>query len=101
MLEEGIVHLLATDAHGVDRRPPNLGHGRVLAAKRVGDAEAEHLVVTRPKGALMNLDPSSLPDPKTVISSKEMVYKRAKEGGTRNRAFDAIASLLRGASGRR
>ena len=48
MLDEGCVHILATDAHDVNRRPPNLSHGRELAAKRVGDVEAEHLVVTRP-----------------------------------------------------
>ena len=50
MLDEGCVHILATDAHDVNRRPPNLGQGRELAAKRVGDVEAQHLVVTRPEG---------------------------------------------------
>ena len=43
--------LLATDAHDVNRRPPNLSRGRELAAKRVGDIEAQHLVVTRPGGS--------------------------------------------------
>ena len=50
MLDEGCVHILATDAHDVNRRPPNLSQGRELAAKRVGDTEAQHLVVTRPEG---------------------------------------------------
>ena len=36
MLEEGRVHILATDAHDTKRRPPNLSKGRDLAAKRVG-----------------------------------------------------------------
>ena len=44
MLDEGCVHILATDAHDVNRRPPNLSQGRELAAKRVGNTEAEHLV---------------------------------------------------------
>ena len=61
MLNEGCVHLIATDAHDVNRRPPNLGQGRELAAKRVGEIEAQHLVVTRPEGVLRNDEPSSLP----------------------------------------
>src|SRR5262245_39987674 len=59
MLDEGCVHLLATDAHDVNRRPPNLSQGRELAAKRVGDTEAQHLVVTRPRGVLFNDVPSN------------------------------------------
>src|SRR6202158_5232505 len=37
MLDEGCVHILATDAHDTKRRPPRLSRGRDLAAKRVGD----------------------------------------------------------------
>ena len=36
MLAEGYVHILATDAHDTERRPPNLGLGRDIAAKSVG-----------------------------------------------------------------
>jgi len=63
MLDEGCVHILATDAHDARRRPPNLGKGRDLAAKRVGDQEAEHLVMTRPLGVLENVAPTDLPMP--------------------------------------
>ena len=63
MLDEGCVHILATDAHDVNRRPPNLSQGRELAAKRVGDNEAQHLVETRPGGVLRNDLPSNLPRP--------------------------------------
>jgi hypothetical protein len=66
MLEEGLVHLLATDAHDVSRRPPKLRAGRDQAAKRIGELEAEHLVLTRPKGVIRNDAPSSLPLPKGV-----------------------------------
>src|SRR5262245_38780254 len=64
MLDEGCVHLIATDAHDVSRRPPNLSEGRKLAAKHVGEVEAQHLVVTRPEGVLRNDLPSNLPPPK-------------------------------------
>ncbi len=60
MLDEGHAHILATDAHDVGRRPPNLSEGRELASKRVGDIEAEHLVMTRPRGMLLNEPPSNL-----------------------------------------
>ena len=71
MLEEGFVHLLATDAHDQSRRPPNLSQGRELAAKRVGNAEAEHLVLTRPRGILLNDEPSNVPMPDAVSAFSE------------------------------
>jgi protein-tyrosine phosphatase len=57
MLDEGCVHILATDAHNMRSRPPNLGEGREFAARRIGAVDAEHLVVTRPKGVLANVSP--------------------------------------------
>ena len=63
MLAEGRVHLLATDAHDMKRRPPNLARGRELVADRVGEREAEHLVLTRPRGVLANVAPHTLPTP--------------------------------------
>jgi protein-tyrosine phosphatase len=40
MLDEGYVHLIATDAHNDERRPPDLARGRECGAKRVGAKEA-------------------------------------------------------------
>jgi protein-tyrosine phosphatase len=60
MLDEGFAQILATDAHDVGRRPPNLREGRELASKRVGNIEAEHLVMARPRGMLLNVPPSNL-----------------------------------------
>lgn len=67
MLDEGCVHILATDAHDMSRRPPILGRGRDCAAKRVGAVEAEHLVSTRPRGVLANEPPANLPMPQSVV----------------------------------
>lgn len=61
MLDEGLVHILASDAHDTSRRVPNLSRGRDAAARRVGHLEAEHLVLTRPRGVLANEAPSNLP----------------------------------------
>ena len=69
LLDEGRVHLLATDAHDLEKRPPNLGRGRELAAKRIGDVEARNLVCTRPRGVLQNVPPSDLPQPAALLAS--------------------------------
>lgn len=63
MLDEGAVHILATDAHDMTKRPPRLSTGFESAVKRVGETEAVHLVTTRPRGVLDNALPSSLPAP--------------------------------------
>jgi protein-tyrosine phosphatase len=78
MLDEGLVHILATDAHNTQRRPPNLSQGRDIAAKRVGDGEAEHLVVTRPLGIMNNQEPSSLPMPASAATATGVVYAHAR-----------------------
>ena len=61
MLDEGLVHILATDSHHIDRRPPLLAEGREAAAKRVGEAESWHLVKTRTQGILDDVAPDQLP----------------------------------------
>jgi protein-tyrosine phosphatase len=63
LLDEGSVHLIATDAHDAERRPPDLARGRDIVAKRAGPEEAERLVVTRPLAILQDQPPSSVPGP--------------------------------------
>ena len=77
MLEEGNVHILATDAHDVERRPPILGKGRELAARRVGDQEAERLVETRPRKVLANEPVSNMPLPGAAALSKGAASAKA------------------------
>ena len=74
MLDEGSVHILATDAHDVNRRPPNLSLGQELASKRVGIDEATHMVVTRPLGILRNEPPSNLWRPESALPSPGVVH---------------------------
>jgi protein-tyrosine phosphatase len=57
MLSEGIVHLIASDAHDAVRRSPDLADGRLAAAKIVGEEEAEALALTRPQNLLLNKPP--------------------------------------------
>jgi len=49
MLEEGKVTILATDAHNLKRRPPNLSAGMYAAADIIGQKLAKELVIDTPK----------------------------------------------------
>lgn len=68
MLSEGLVHILATDAHDTERRVPILSQARHLAAARVGENEAQHLVMTRPAGVLADVPAGSLPVPANILA---------------------------------
>jgi protein-tyrosine phosphatase len=61
MLDEGLCHLLATDAHNTEQRVPRMAKARALVAQRLGEEEAANLVVGRPQGILSDLSPSELP----------------------------------------
>jgi protein-tyrosine phosphatase len=66
MLRNKLVHFIASDAHGIKERPPLLSQARDAAAKIVGAAEAEKLVVANP-GAVVSgrlVDPSYKEAPK-------------------------------------
>ena len=77
MLDEGLVHILATDAHHIDRRPPLLAEGRDAAASRVGEIEAWHLVRTRTRGILDNIAPDHLPQlPERPADPKPPLWRR-------------------------
>lgn len=76
MLDEGLVHILATDAHDMRRRCPILSHGRDAVAKRLSEIEADHLVVTRPWGILTDVSPQNMPPPAGRGTSNTRVRKR-------------------------
>lgn len=63
MLNEGMCHIMATDAHDVKRRPPKLRAGFDRAATLVGEDEAVNLVLRRPYGILENRAASEMPPP--------------------------------------
>ena len=85
LLDEGRVHLLATDAHDLKARPPRLSQGRELAAKRIGDTEAQNLVVTRPRGVLSDVPPSELPPPglrSSAVVADRVVAETSNKSGS-------------------
>jgi protein-tyrosine phosphatase len=84
MLGEGRVHLLATDAHDVRRRPPLLAEARIRAAKLVGKDLADDLVLKNPLSILRNMLRSQLPvfaDPPSGGSGGFWRWARRLGGG--------------------
>ncbi len=54
MLDEGLVDIVATDAHNTTGRPPVLSIARDALIERLGEAEAIELVYNRPARVLRN-----------------------------------------------
>jgi protein-tyrosine phosphatase len=52
LLDAGLVHFVASDAHGIRRRPPGLGRAHDVIAGRWGDAVAQRLVVDNPRAVV-------------------------------------------------
>ena len=99
LLDEGCVHLIASDAHDAERRPPDLASGRESVAKRIGAEEATHLVYTRPMGILRDQPPSSLPRPRGVADA-ELELAGEGRSGDLSAAGSTAAVGLRGLSRR-
>ncbi len=99
MLDEGCVHILASDAHDIRKRPPNLRLGRELAAKRIGDAAASALVMTRPAAILANAAPETVPGPSPSLVSAHSgaadIDRDGTTGGVKSsRADDKSRSMI-------
>ena len=62
MVDEQLVHILATDSHHIDKRPPLLAEGRDAAAARCGEKEAFNMVDVRPRAILADLPQGQIPD---------------------------------------
>lgn len=79
MLAEGLISILATDAHNLDKRPPQLASARDLAARELGADEAQNLVFTRPLCILNNSAADSaapLPSGKKHTSKPASLWDR-------------------------
>lgn len=63
-LQDGYVHILASDAHGIERRPPVMSAGINEAINIIGDEiEVLRMVKERPQAVLDNLDPEQVTKP--------------------------------------
>lgn len=79
MLAEGLIHIIASDAHNTTSRPPLMADAFDVAVQEVGLDEAHHLVLTRPQGILENLPPEQivpLPQVEKAEAASPSVWKR-------------------------
>jgi protein-tyrosine phosphatase len=72
-LKDGITHLLASDGHNLKNRRPELGSARDVAARIVGEEEADRLVQQRPAAVIANTSPDNIPLPPGLGSSMRVV----------------------------
>jgi protein-tyrosine phosphatase len=77
MLDDGIVHVIATDAHNTRSRAPLLAEGREAAEAWVGAQEAARMVEERPLAVFENRDPATV-TPMAALQSDR--GKRRKPG---------------------
>ena len=76
MLDDGLCHVLATDAHDTKQRGPRLALARELVAQKLGEDEAINVVLRRPQGILENVGPTELPAlPAARFASRQLRAK--------------------------
>jgi protein-tyrosine phosphatase len=78
MLDDGIVSVLATDAHNLSGRAPLLNEAVLEAEKRVGKEEARRLVYDRPRAAWENTPADQVIPPPALGNDKPNSRKRKK-----------------------
>jgi len=94
MIGDGIVHVLATDAHDPVRRPPLLAEGRAAAEHWVGTEEAELLVTGRPQAVLDNRLPEQITRPPGLSSTaNDRKANKPKKRWFERRLFGANNTL--------
>jgi protein-tyrosine phosphatase len=86
MLDEGLCHVVATDAHNTSSRSPHLASARALVEQRVGEGEAANIFEIRPRGVIDNVSPAQLPTVPGNEPSKQPVQKGWKALAQRFRA---------------
>lgn len=60
LLKKGLIHCIASDAHGLSRRPPGVVQGLQRAADLVGQARVYQMIETQPAAIVNNQLPASL-----------------------------------------
>lgn len=71
LLDEGLVHLIASDAHDTVRRSPNMAPVVQILEHRVGLDEAKMLLTGRPQSVLDDISPHLVPSPPGIKDAVE------------------------------
>jgi protein-tyrosine phosphatase len=79
-LKEGVVHIIATDAHNIKYRSPVLSKALLLIKKIMGEEEADRLVNERAQAVLDNLNVRDVVMPVAFQGGGRKIYFREKIG---------------------
>ncbi len=79
-LSDGLVHILATDAHEPIHRPPILSEGRRAAEAWIGAEEAGRLVLDRPVAILENRLPGDIVQPPGLVAGWKAPRRKRDQG---------------------
>ncbi|MBK1645058.1 hypothetical protein CKO25_10415 [Thiocapsa imhoffii] len=82
-LDDGLVHLIASDGHDDRHRLPTLSAGLRIAEQWIGAAEARRLVLDRPRSVLDNRDPLSVVPP-PGLAEDDVINDDLIEDASRN-----------------
>jgi protein-tyrosine phosphatase len=66
MLRQGMVHIIASDAHNTDNRPPIMTKARDMAAKIVGFEQANAMVTTTPMAVVDSHNKNNCSPPRSA-----------------------------------
>ena len=86
-LQDGIAHLLASDAHNLHKRTPQLSEARDAAAVIVGAKEAERLVLGRPSAVIADTNPADVELPPGLGAAARNTSGASSESGWLRRLF--------------
>ena len=78
-LDKNWVHVLATDAHNTESRPPKLSEAYGIVAKRYGEDTAQRLCVTNPRAVFLGEELGEQPPP-LDIEDEEAAAQKQKKG---------------------
>jgi protein-tyrosine phosphatase len=79
-MEKDWVHFLATDAHNLQSRPPNLREAYDVVSKRFGTEKAERLCVANPKAAFYGEELPEQPQPRDIDEESKSPQGRKRKG---------------------
>ncbi len=79
-MEKDWVHFLATDAHNLQSRPPNLREAYDVVSKRFGAATAERLCVENPRAAFYGEEMPDQPQPRDIDEESKAPQGRKRKG---------------------
>lgn len=87
-LKDGVVHIVATDAHNVKYRPPVLSKALLLTKKIMGEEESNRLVNERAQAVLDNLDVRDIVMPSALTAEGKKSFLRKKIGFSLKKLLD-------------